>query len=219
MSDRETQGPVVRRPTRGASLIAWLAGQPRGRWATARGRWIRTAVTAGLVLTGLCAWALAIVQPWTPCGDDLGIVAEGAALDPQKIRSLSAEVASLCDEHQPAPPKPLRRNPFAAAPSGEPAPSAAPREEGAAPSAAKAVPLEAANPAAAAAPTAKQVLDTVKGLRLEITLITPQGERWAVINGENYREGNVVAGLEIVEIQEGKVRLQQAGVTCLLRMD
>jgi hypothetical protein len=29
----------------------------------------------------------------------------------------------------------------------------------------------------------------------------------------------VIAGLEITEIQDGKVKLQQAGTTCLLRME
>jgi hypothetical protein len=63
------------------------------------------------------------------------------------------------------------------------------------------------------------ILEVVRNLRLEVTLITPAGERWAVIGGENYREGDTIAGMEIVEIQEGRVKLRQAGCTCLLRMD
>jgi hypothetical protein len=63
------------------------------------------------------------------------------------------------------------------------------------------------------------ILEVVRNLRLEVTLITPAGERWAVIDGVNYREGDTIAGMEIVEIQEGRVKLRQAGMTCLLRID
>ena len=33
-------------------------------------------------------------------------------------------------------------------------------------------------------------------------LTIPSGERWVVINGASYREGDAVAGMEIVEIRE-----------------
>ena len=71
----------------------------------------------------------------------------------------------------------------------------------------------------AAASSAKAVLEAVKALRLEVTLVAPSGRRSAVINGDEYREGETVAGFLIVEIQEGKVKLQQAGILCLLRME
>jgi multidrug efflux pump subunit AcrA (membrane-fusion protein) len=75
-------------------------------------------------------------------------------------------------------------------------------------------------PAVSSTPTSPaQVLAVVRTLKLEVTLIAPTGERWAVINGATYREGDAIAGLEISEIQEGKVRLRQRDITCLLRMD
>ena len=77
----------------------------------------------------------------------------------------------------------------------------------------------AKKPPAALATPARNILETIKGLRLEVTLTAPTGERWAVINGENLREGDTIAGLEIIEIQEGKVKLQRGGMSCLLRMD
>jgi hypothetical protein len=40
-----------------------------------------------------------------------------------------------------------------------------------------------------------------------------------VINGKDYHPGDRVEGLRLVEIQEGKVKLEQGGVTCVLRMD
>ncbi len=67
--------------------------------------------------------------------------------------------------------------------------------------------------------SAKAVLEAVKTLRLEVTLVAPGSPRSAVINGEEYHEGETISGFQIVEILEGKVKLQQAGVMCLLRMD
>jgi hypothetical protein len=73
--------------------------------------------------------------------------------------------------------------------------------------------------AQAAAPTPRQILEEARGLRLEVILTTPSGERWVVINGTSYREGDAVAGMEIVEIQGTRIKLQRAGMMCLLRMD
>ena len=36
-----------------AGLTAWLAAWPRGRWATGRKRWVQTALTVGLLMTGV----------------------------------------------------------------------------------------------------------------------------------------------------------------------
>jgi hypothetical protein len=218
-----TTGPV--RQARYAGLLTWLAGRQRGRWATRRGRWIKTVLTAALIVTGLTAWAVALVQPWTGHRGDPGDVALGSSVDVEKLRQASAEVQKIVREYVPPVLKPLRRNPFegagpaaaeSAAPAvvAAPAPPARPPDETASP--AKLAPA-AAPPSGR--PTPPKVLETLRGLKLEIVVATPAGERWAVINGETYREGDTVAGLEIVEIQDGRVKLQQAGTTCLLRMD
>jgi len=228
--------PVPRSPPLGV-LFAWLAARPRGRWATARGRCVQTGLTASLLLAGLAAWALALVQPWTrPGRADLGIVTIAGGMDTGKIRAAAADVERLCAT-APTPVKPLRRNPFApkaasAAPDRRPsatalggvreprtpAGGAGPQPDAGASGYVRTCP---AAPAAGlgAAPAVQAVLEAVRGLRLEVILTTPAGERWTVINGRNLREGDRIAGLEIVEIQEGRVRLQQGGVTCLLRMD
>jgi hypothetical protein len=216
-------------------LFAWLAARPRGRWATARGRCVQTGLTASLLLAALAAWALALVQPWArPGRADRGIVTIAGGMDTGKIRAAAADVERLCAT-APAPVKPLRRNPFAprvasAAPKSEKAPGtlscrvpdtfsdSGVREMRQAAGGAGRTTDPAAS-AAKAAPAVQAVLEAVRGLRLEVILTTQAGERWAVINGRNLREGDRVAGLEIVEIQEGKVRLQQGGLTCLLRMD
>jgi len=225
MTGNATQPGAAPSPTRWGVLFAWLAARPRGRWATARGRCVQTGLTASLLLAGLAAWALALVQPWTrPGRADRGIVTIAGGMDTGKIRAAAADVERLCAT-APAPVKPLRRNPFAprvasAAPDRQPSATALPgvREPRQAAGGAGRTTDPAAS-AAKAAPAVQAVLEAVRGLRLEMILTTRAGERWAVINGRNLREGDRVAGLEIVEIQEGKVRLQQGGVTCLLRMD
>ena len=202
-----------------AGVLAWLSGRPRGRWATAKGRWVRTIVTAGLLVAGLSAWALALVQPWTGRSGEYGIMETPGGLDTIKVRALSAEIERLRDSQADAAVPPLRRNPFATAAEAVPA---------AAPSQPKEVLIAAdgINPAAPIvvggikpAASAPAMLEAVKALRLEVILTTPEGKRWAVINGQNVQEGEVIAGLEVIEIQEGKVKLQQNGFTCLLRLD
>jgi len=228
MSVRESTAGTPVRATRYAGLLAWFAGRQRGRWATCRGRWIKTLLTAALLVTALSAWAVALVQPWMGRSEDWDIPPTGFGLDMEKVRSASADVEKLLPQYVPPTPKPLRRNlfegarPVAASPPASPAardvPAPVRPEAESGPPAAKSTvpePMSQAGPA----PTAKKVLETLKGLRLEVILMTPAGDRWAVINGESYREGDAVAGLEIVEIQEGRVRLQKAGMTGLLRMD
>lgn len=190
----------------------WLAGRARGRWATARGRWIQAVLTAALLVTGLSAWALAIIQPWTTKATDCGVFAVSAGVTPDRVRSAAIGVEELVGGGAAPVPAPLRRNPFDhAGPGG--AEAAASDPPGPAPR-----PASAADDAAGR-PTPQEILEKVKGLRLEVILITPEGQRWAVINGENYREGDAVSGFRIAEIQEGRATLQQGGVTCLLRMD
>ena len=225
MTGNATQPGAAPSPTRWGVLFAWLAARPRGRWATARGRCVQTGLTASLLLAGLAAWALALVQPWTrPGRADRGIVTIAGGMDTGKIRAAAADVERLCAT-APTPVKPLRRNPFApkaasAATDRRPSATALPGvREPRTPAGGAGRTTGPADGAAKAAPPVQAVLEAVRGLRLEMILTTRAGERWAVINGRNLREGDRVAGLEIVEIQEGKVRLQQGGVTCLLRMD
>lgn len=225
MSPGETTSAAAPERTGGAGLVAWLAGRQRGRWATCRGRWIKTVMTAALIVTGLSAWAVALVQPWTARPTDPSVITAGVVMDAAKVRLGLAGDRGIVTEYVPPSPKPLRRNPFdgprpavvgppcVRTPSADPpAPSSVES-----PAVKSAVPSPA--PSAAPPPTPQKVLETAKSLRLAVILITPTGERWAVINGERYREGDAVAGLEIVEIREGHVKLQQAGVICLLRMD
>jgi len=246
-----TTGTVPRWRVAAATLMAWLAGRQRGRWATCRGRWIKTLLTAALLVTGLSAWAVALVQPWTGRAPNWDVMTLTSTVDAARVRAASAEVLKLVPAYVPPTPKPLRRNlfegarPASALPPAPPAAGAAAGVqglpgEGGVPTVCPPVggpPLRghvsgewssmpserraghaAVDDQAVPVPP-PQVLAVVKGLKLEIILITPEGERWAVINGASYREGDAVAGLEVVEIREGHVTLQQGGLTCLLRMD
>jgi len=204
MNEKPTDSVAVTKPSRWAGLMLWLASHPRGRWATARGRWCQTLLTAALIVAGVSAWALALVQPWTGRSGNYGIVTSAEGMDTEKIRAASLTVENLFPAQAPAA-RPLARNPFAPR-AGQ---GAAGQEGGQS---------DKAPPAALATP-ARNILETIKGLRLEVTLTAPTGERWAVINGENLREGDTIAGLEISEIQEGKVKLRHGGTTCVLRMD
>jgi len=227
-ADKEAGIPFGGTPHGAAGLLAWLAGSPPagragtgGWWATRKRQWLKTFMTTLLLLAGLGAWALAVVQPWVVRPGDPGIVALPAVtVNPEKVRSVAREVEQLCREWKEAVVRPVRRNPFAAGRQGQEV-SAVPLE-----------PCEVGEPARAAAsaqerppthvgavPEPKALLAVLKALRLEMTLVAPGGERWAVINRTDYREGDTVAGMEIVEIREGEVKLQRGGVTCLLRMN
>ena len=193
-------------------LHTWLAGRARGRWATARGRWIQAVLTAALLVAGLGAWALAIIQPWTAKTADPGVFAVSSGVTPEKVRSAAVGVDELVGDRKATVPAPLQRNPFDHARSGT--------VEAVAPGAKRLAPhTVGAADVPADRPTPQDILEKVKGLRLEVILITPEGQRWVVINGEDYREGEAVSGFRIVEIHEGRAKLQQGGVTCLLRMD
>ena len=223
MTENQDKSRVARGLAWGAGLVAWLAARPRGRWATARGRWVQTVLTSGLVLAGLGAWALALVQPWTARRGDHGIVAVTDGVDTDRIRSVTDDVERLCASRVgPARPAPAR-NPFASPGAANERIQQAPRPAAAGQALrtidAKTGETSPKTPEASAPVTAQAMLETVRSLRLEVTLINPASERWAVINGVNYREGDTVAGMEIVEIQDGRVKLRQAGMTCLLRMD
>jgi len=193
-------------------IHAWLAGRARGRWATARGRWIQAVLTAALLVAGLGAWALAIIQPWTTKVVDRDAFAVSAGVTPDRVRSATVGVDELVGEPAAPVPEPLQRDPFDhAGPTGIEAVAGGPTWP---------APAHAAAPdTAVGQPGPQEILERIKGLRLEVILIAPDGQRWAVINGQNYQEGDAVSGFRIAEIQEGRAKLQQGGVTCLLHMD
>jgi hypothetical protein len=174
-------------------------------------RRLKTVLTVGLVVTGLGAWAAALVQPWTARGGSPGMVTVPApALSEDRIRAVSSE-GERVPPRKKTPLFELVRNPFlgqaqAAEPVRRPAPET------------PAIPASAPTEAAPA-PKAAGVLAAVKMLHLDVTLTGPNGERWAVISGRDYREGDSVGGLKLVEVQEGKVKFEQDGVVCLLQMD
>lgn len=218
-----------RRP-RWAAVVAWLRGASAGRWASVcPGRWIRTALTTALALAGIAAWAIALVQPWTGKAGVPGIITLPKEVDAGRVKSVAVDLSRLA---APAvvPLVPPERNPFALTAAAD-AQAAAPAATavGAACKASAATAVHQPKSVAAAAPApappagsaadSKDILESLKHLKLQVILITPAGERWAVINGNNYREGDAIAGLVITEIQEGRVKLQRDGATCLLRMD
>ena len=195
---------------RSLGVCSWLVGQTRGRWATPRGRCVQTVLTACLLVTGLSAWAVALVQPWTAQTGEPGLVAVPAfGVDTDRVRWAAEEPTELLGQWRPPTLERLSRNPFQGTPTLEAPPSTD----------AVAQP-EAVKSATADPPTSpREVLALVKTLRLEATLIGENGQRWAVINGRDYTEGDSVAGLQIADIGEGRVRLRLGGTSCLLRMD
>lgn len=194
----------------GAFIQAWLLGRGLDRGRSSRGRWLHVGLTVMLLVTGLAAWALALVQPWKAQASDPGIVAARGQPAPQRVRAAAQEAEKLL-EHEVVPALPtLGRNPFktpgwAEAPRGASGPALA-------------------SPGGPASPgtgpvTAEQVAETVRGLTLKATVRSTRGERWAVINEKAYREGDEVAGLTLVEIGEDRAMFRRAGVTCVLKMD
>jgi len=216
----------------GAFLHTWLeASDTHGR-RTRHGRYLHIGLTATLLVAGLAAWALALVQPWKAHAADPGILAVAGQPAPQRVRAAAAEAEHLVDA-VPMPPLPvLARNPFETAEqdasTAEPGteaqenPSAAaggfadgPRGDTAT---GREVPADV-DGTASGAPTARQVAETVRGLELKATVRSTRGERWAVINNKVYRAGDEVAGLILVEIGENRATLRRGAVTCVLRMD
>jgi hypothetical protein len=196
-------------PAANAAAEPRSAGGAGKRLAAMVRRRLQAVLTAVLVVAGLGAWAVALVQPWAGRSGDPGIITVPVAgLDADQIRSASSVEGWLPQRRTP-PIQNLARNPFLSA--GAPM-----ADDGkAVPEPAEAVEV----PAAVSVRAPSEILALVKGLRLEVTLISPSGERWAVINGKDYHPGDRVEGLRLVEIQEGKVKLEQGGVTCVLRMD
>jgi hypothetical protein len=138
------------------------------------------------------------------------MMATAPELDAERMKAAPMDLEKLINE-RPAPvAASLPRSPFGPASAGG-ASVKVPNVMG--------QPARATVPAATSAEVVRQMLESVKGLKVDVILTTPSGEKWVVINGANYREGDAVAGMEIVEIQGTRVKLQQAGVTCLLRME
>ena len=218
MNGKETTASGILDWVRHAAFYPVIAPCTSEASAASRRRWAKTFMTVALLLTGIVAWALALVQPWTKNRGDRGMIAIASSVDPEKVRQAAADIEKfLCESAAPSL-KPLRWDPFQ---SGRPIlaesgakPAPAPQAEESNPSA----PRKAENGSkAASAP--QQTLQMIKGLKLEVVLITATGERWAVINGESYRVGDEVAGMHVTEIKENTVKLQQGGTTCLLRID
>jgi hypothetical protein len=203
MNDRNAMARAKELWTGAVAMFGSLAGAQSGHLSGGHGRWVKATLTGALVLTGVIAWALALVQPWTSRASAMTLMATPAEVDTERLRSSAVDLETVINA-SPAPAAGLlKRSPFGPARSGTPMGAG---------SASKAGPSQAM-------PETRQMLDSVKGLKVEVILTTATGERWVVINGVNYREGDAVAGMEIVEIQGTRVKLQLAGTTCLLRMD
>jgi hypothetical protein len=183
-----------------AAALVWLVGRPHGRWATPRGRCVQTIATAGLLVTALGAWALAIVQPWPshPACPSVDLTLPGPPWP--KARPAPAVGAELLAAGAAAL-RPVRRDPFAA--GDRPAAGLGAKD--------------ADEPSAAEA--AQEMLEAVRRLRLGMTLVGPDGTCLAIIDGQECRQGDWVGGLEVVEVQEGRVKLRKGGMQCVLSMD
>jgi len=229
-SDRTSRGPAGR-------VWEWLLGDPRRCRRTARRRWLHGALTVGLLLTGLAAWALALLQPWRAPAT-AAVVPLQAPEPPGRVEAAAREAARLFQVPHPPALRPLARDPFEGARPG-------PTREGASPSAkepdaappppgpaaggealgAEAVDGGGAGPTPGR-PSADAVARLVVGLRLEAVVFSPDGQCRAVIGERVYRPGDRVADAEgtltnlVVEtIREDRVVLRWAGITCVLPLD
>jgi hypothetical protein len=211
----ERHGESARPVLRVAGILAWLVGYPRGRWATATGRWVRTVVTAGLLVTALGAWVLAIVQPWKYRPEAAAMVSLPSwHIGPQKAYAATDRLERLCARFAAPEPRRLRCDPFNRTGAVVEPPGAS---GSGAPGAVPGTPANRMAKTDDAAP--REMLKAIRGMRLEMTLVSPDGKSWAVIDGCEYSEGDLVGEMKVVEIQEGRVKLRKAGITCLLCMD
>ncbi len=223
MTTREPQTGRPQDRRRGLStVLAWVSDRPPGRRPTRRGRFLRAAATTGLLLTAVAAWAVAIVQPWGHAAEPSSAVGLPEMTIPPKDAYVAADqLERLCASLDgPAPPPPLARDPFTADDGGGPSPG---RTERTAETHLRR-PTDApagrsAGPGAGAGDGPPDVLDTLKALRLDLTLVDGEGRRWAVIDGREYNEGDRIDGLEILEIQEGCVKLRRGDLVGILRVD
>ncbi|MBL7139416.1 MAG: hypothetical protein ISS74_00755 [Planctomycetes bacterium] len=186
----------------GATLQAWFFGGRLRRWGSARSRWLNGGLTVALLLAGVVAWVLALVQPWTVRAADPGIVPVKGQLTPDRMREAAEAASRALDAPAPLVPRLVSRNPFRSAGAPAEPPTAGGEAD-----------------ALGVAPTPREIADVVKDLKLKATVLGPNGQRWAVINGSTYQEGEEVAGLTLVEVREDRARLRRADVTCVLKMD
>jgi len=194
-------------PGIGTRASNWLRAGRRTSWRSKRSRWLQAGLTAALVLAGLATWALAIVQPWKVQPVDPGIVPIKDLLSPDRVRDLAKATDERVGPAVVCAVRPVTRNPFQGA--------------GAAPAAMQPArtPVLEAGDEPAETWTAGRVAEVAQALSFKATVSSPGGERLAVINGKTYREGDDVAGLTLVEIQEDQARLQRADIQCILTMD
>ncbi len=189
------------------TVLAWLTGWPSGRRAARRGRLLRPVATAGLLLTAVAAWMLALVQPWRPeANSPAAVQLPEVTMPPTDAYVAAEQLDRLCAALDGPSPRPLEWNPFAAEAAGDVSAEGTTER-----------PSRSARKATAGEPP--EVLETLRALRLDLTLVGPKGTRWAVIDGREYGEGECVAGLEILEIQEGHVKLRSGGLVGVLRVD
>jgi len=194
----------------GTFIQAWFLGSGTGRRRSDRSRWLHAGLAAILLVAGVAAWALALVQPWKAQASDPGIVAVPGRPAPQQVQAAVQEAEHLLEPQRPPAPPALGRNPFTTpgwvgTPNDPPGPR---------PGTGGRAALPGAGPM-----TAKEAAETLRGLHLKATVHSRGGEQWAVINEKAYREGDAVAGLVLVEIGDDRATLRRDGVTCVLRMD
>ncbi len=105
MNALATETETTKTASRWTAATGWLLAPPRGRRATGRGRFIRILLTVSLLVTGVLAWAVALVQPWANrTGQDAQTMA--AVLDTQKMQAITADLDAVCAEELPAAPAP-----------------------------------------------------------------------------------------------------------------
>jgi len=194
----------------GAFIQTWFLVRGPSLGRPGRSQWLHAGLAVALLVAGVAAWALALVQPWEAQASDPGIVAVPGRPAPQQVQAAVQEAEHLFEEVAPAAAPALGRNPFKALRRAE-TPNGPPRSQ-----------METGGRSASpdAGPvTAKEVAETARGLHLKATIRSTRGERWAVINEKAYREGDEVAGLVLIKIGDDRATLRRAGVTCMLRMD
>ncbi len=199
----EARVPRERTGLEAAWLLSWLASRSHGWCSTLPGHWVKVAVTGALLLGALVAWGVALIQPWARQGTAGIVPLPHLEIDLGHVPSSSAALEALCRK----PVEPVRAGPLRDPFSG-PCATTAPCPSPSAPERA---------PAAEGSPEA--LLEALRAFRLELTLVDPEGARWAVIDGRNYQVGDAIGGMEIVAIEEGRVKLRQGATTCVLRMD
>ena len=84
---------------------------PPVRLGCGQGRRVRTALTVALIVTGVSAWALALVQPWTSRGVNVVMASLASGVDAERL-SAPVDLEKQISETQAGTPPSLRRSPF-----------------------------------------------------------------------------------------------------------